>query len=104
MAFAAQKLVELGVVKQALAHGKAAVQAALAESDAAAADRATNKKIHNAAVQKRVADLPKGADQRKSPFAQRIKAQQKWMKLPVLPTTTIGSFPQTTEIRQARRV
>ena len=102
MAFAAQKLVELGVVKQALAHGKAAVQAALAESDAAAADRATNKKIHNAAVQKRVADLPKGADQRKSPFAQRIKAQQEWMKLPVLPTTTIGSFPQTTEIRQAR--
>ena len=102
MAFAAQKLVELGVVKQALAHGKAAVQAALAESDAAAADRATNKKIHNAAVQKRVADLPKGADQRKSPFAQRIKAQQEWMKLPVLPTTTIGSFPQTAEIRQAR--
>jgi len=94
--------VELGVVKQALAHGKSAVQAALAESDAAAADRATNKKIHNAAVQKRVADLPKGADQRKSPFAQRIKAQQEWMKLPVLPTTTIGSFPQTTEIRQAR--
>ena len=102
MAFAAQKLVELGVVKQALAHGKSAVQAALAESDAAAADRATNKKIHNAAVQKRVADLPKGADQRKSPFAQRIQAQQEWMKLPVLPTTTIGSFPQTTEIRQAR--
>ena len=102
MAFAAQKLVELGVVKQALAHGKSAVQAALAESDAAAADRATNKKIHNAAVQKRVADLPKGADQRKSPFARRIKAQQEWMKLPVLPTTTIGSFPQTAEIRQAR--
>jgi len=102
MAFAAQKLVELGVVKQALAHGKSAVQAALAESDAAAADRATNKKIHNAAVQKRVADLPKGADQRKSPFAQRIKAQQEWMKLPVLPTTTIGSFPQTAEIRKAR--
>ena len=102
MAFAAQKLVELGVVKQALAHVKSAVQAALAESDAAAADRATNKKIHNAAVQKRVADLPKGADQRKSPFAQRIKAQQEWMKLPVLPTTTIGSFPQTAEIRQAR--
>ncbi|MBH5329977.1 5-methyltetrahydropteroyltriglutamate--homocysteine S-methyltransferase [Eikenella sp. S3360] len=102
MAFAAQKLVELGHIKQALQHGKAAVQAALDESDAAAADRATNKKIHNAAVQKRVAELPKGADQRKSPFAVRIKAQQEWMKLPVLPTTTIGSFPQTTEIRQAR--
>ena len=102
MAFAAQKLVELGAVKQALAHGKESVKEAIAASDAAAADRATNKLIHNEAVQKRVADLPQGADQRKSPFAERIKAQQEWMKLPILPTTTIGSFPQTTEIRQAR--
>lgn len=102
MAFAAQKLVELGAVKQALAHGKESVKEAIAASDAAAADRATNKLIHSEAVQKRVADLPKGADQRKSPFAERIKAQQEWMKLPILPTTTIGSFPQTTEIRQAR--
>ena len=102
MAFAAQKLVELGAVKQALAHGKESVKEAIAASDAAAADRATNKLIHNEAVQKRVADLPQGADQRKSPFAERIKAQQAWMKLPILPTTTIGSFPQTTEIRQAR--
>ncbi|MFV2030419.1 5-methyltetrahydropteroyltriglutamate--homocysteine S-methyltransferase [Neisseria sp. S1] len=102
MAFAAQKLVELGVIKQALAHGKESVKDEIAASDAAAADRATNKKIHNEAVQKRVAELPQGADQRKSPFAERIKAQQAWMNLPALPTTTIGSFPQTTEIRQAR--
>ncbi|EGZ49997.1 5-methyltetrahydropteroyltriglutamate--homocysteine S-methyltransferase [Neisseria wadsworthii] len=102
MAFAAQKLVELGVIKQALAHGKDSVKDAIAASDAAAADRATNKKIHNDAVKARVANLPKGADQRKSPFAERIKAQHAWMNLPVLPTTTIGSFPQTTEIRQAR--
>ncbi len=102
MAFAAQKLVELGVVKQALEHGKDAVKDALAASDAAAADRATNKKIHNQAVQTRVANLRPGADARKSPFAQRIEAQQAWMKLPLLPTTTIGSFPQTSEIRQAR--
>ncbi|UOO81877.1 5-methyltetrahydropteroyltriglutamate--homocysteine S-methyltransferase [Uruburuella testudinis] len=102
MAFAAQKLVELGVVKQALAHGKDSVKEAVAASDAAAADRATNKKIHNEAVQKRVAGLRQGADQRKSPFAERIKAQQAWMNLPLLPTTTIGSFPQTIEIRQAR--
>ncbi|MDO5640157.1 MAG: 5-methyltetrahydropteroyltriglutamate--homocysteine S-methyltransferase [Neisseria sp.] len=102
MAFAAQKLVELGVVKQALAHGKDSVADAIAASDAAAADRATNKKIHNEAVQTRVANLRDGADQRKSAFAERIKAQQEWMKLPLLPTTTIGSFPQTLEIRQAR--
>ncbi len=102
MAFAAQKLVDLGVVKHALEHGKDAVKDALAASDAAAADRATNKKIHNQAVQERVANLRPGADARKSPFAQRIEAQQAWMKLPLLPTTTIGSFPQTSEIRQAR--
>ena len=102
MAFAAQKLVELGVVKQALEHGKDAVKDALAASDAAAADRATNKKIHILAVLERVANLRPGADARKSPFAQRIEAQQAWMKLPLLPTTTIGSFPQTSEIRQAR--
>lgn len=102
MAFAAQKLVELGHIKQALAHGKDSIKEALAASDAAVADRATNKKIHNDAVKTRLANLPKGADQRKSPFAERIKAQQAWMNLPILPTTTIGSFPQTTEIRQAR--
>ena len=102
MAFAAQKLVELGVVKRALEHGKDSVTAELKASDAAAADRATNKLIHNDAVKARLANLPKGADQRKSPFAERIKAQQAWMNLPILPTTTIGSFPQTTEIRHAR--
>ena len=102
MAFAAQKLVELGVVKRALEHGKDSVAAELKASDAAAADRATNKLIHNDAVKTRLANLPKGADQRKSPFAERIKAQQAWMNLPILPTTTIGSFPQTTEIRHAR--
>lgn len=102
MAFAAQKLVELGHIKQALAHGKDSIQAALNESDAAAADRATNKKIHNDAVKARLDNLPKGADQRQSPFAERIKAQQAWMNLPILPTTTIGSFPQTSEIRAAR--
>ena len=102
MAFAAQKLVELGVVKRALEHGKDSVAAELKASDAAAADRATNKLIHNDAVKARLANLPNGADQRKSPFAERIKAQQAWMNLPILPTTTIGSFPQTTEIRHAR--
>ena len=102
MAFAAQKLVELGVVKRALEHGKDSVAAELKASDAAAADRATNKLIHNDAVKARLTNLPKGADQRKSPFAERIKAQQAWMNLPILPTTTIGSFPQTTEIRHAR--
>ena len=102
LAFAAQKLQELGVIKQALAHGKDSVQEALAASDAAAAGRKTSKLIHNDKVAQRVASLREHADQRHSPFAQRIEKQQQWMNLPLLPTTTIGSFPQTQEIRQAR--
>lgn len=102
LAFAAQKLQELGIIKQALAHGKDTVQEALAASDAAAAGRKTSKLIHNDQVAARVANLRAHADQRHSPFAERIEKQQAWMKLPLLPTTTIGSFPQTQEIRQAR--
>lgn len=102
LAFATQKLQELGIIKQALAHGKDSVQEALAASDAAAAGRKTSKLIHNDKVAQRVASLREHADQRHSPFAQRIEKQQQWMNLPLLPTTTIGSFPQTQEIRQAR--
>ncbi|WP_371751683.1 5-methyltetrahydropteroyltriglutamate--homocysteine S-methyltransferase [Snodgrassella alvi] len=102
LAFAAQKLQELGIIKQALAHGKDSIQEALAASDAAAAGRKTSKLIHNDKVAQRVASLREHADQRHSPFAQRIEKQQQWMNLPLLPTTTIGSFPQTQEIRQAR--
>ena len=102
LAFAAQKLQELGIIKQALAHGKDSVQEALAASDAAAAGRKTSKLIHNDKVAQRVASLREHADQRHSPFVQRIEKQQQWMNLPLLPTTTIGSFPQTQEIRQAR--
>lgn len=102
LAFAAQKLQELGIIKQALVHGKDTVQQALVDSDTAAASRRTSKLIHNDQVAARVANLRAHADQRHSPFAQRIEKQQAWMNLPLLPTTTIGSFPQTQEIRQAR--
>ncbi len=50
----------------------------------------------------RLANLPKGADQRKSPFAERIVKQNAWLNLPLLPTTNIRFIPQTTEIRHAR--
>lgn len=102
LAFAAQKLQELGIIKQALAHGKDTVEKALAASDIAAAGRRTSHLIHNKQVATRIEQLRAHADQRHSPFAQRIEKQQAWMKLPLLPTTTIGSFPQTQEIRQAR--
>ncbi|STZ75775.1 5-methyltetrahydropteroyltriglutamate--homocysteine S-methyltransferase [Bergeriella denitrificans] len=102
LAFTLQKTDELRVLKTALNQGREAVAADLAASRAAAGSRAASTEIHRADVAERLADLPADADRRKSPFAERIKAQQAWLNLPALPTTTIGSFPQTTEIRQAR--
>lgn len=102
LAFCLQKVEELSVVKKALEQGRSAVQNELNASQAAADARANSKVIHRPEVAARLAALPANADQRKSPFATRIKAQQEWLNLPLLPTTNIGSFPQTSEIRQAR--
>ena len=102
LAFTLQKTQELRILKAALNEGRDSVAEELAASQAAADSRANSSEIHRADVAKRLADLPANADQRKSPFADRIKAQQAWLNLPLLPTTNIGSFPQTTEIRQAR--
>ncbi len=102
LAFTLQKIQELRVIKTALEQGRNAVQTELDASQAAAEARANSQEIHRPQVAQRLADLPAGADQRRSPFAERIKKQNAWLKLPLLPTTNIGSFPQTSEIRQAR--
>ena len=102
LAFTLQKIQELRVIKTALEQGRAAVQAELDASQAAADARKNSHEIHRTCVAERLASLPKNADQRKSPFAERIKLQNAWLNLPLLPTTNIGSFPQTTEIRHAR--
>ncbi|WP_109860516.1 5-methyltetrahydropteroyltriglutamate--homocysteine S-methyltransferase [Aggregatibacter aphrophilus] len=102
LAFTLQKIQELRVIKTALEQGRAAVQADLDASQTAADTRKNSREIHRTCVAERLANLPKNADQRKSPFAKRIKLQNAWLNLPLLPTTNIGSFPQTTEIRHAR--
>lgn len=102
LAFCLQKVEELSILKKALDQGRASVQAELDASQAAADARANSKVIHRPEVAARLASLPTNADQRKSPFAERIKLQKAWLNLPLLPTTNIGSFPQTTEIRHAR--
>lgn len=102
LAFGVQKLQEIGILKRALAHGLESLTAEIAASDAAAKHRAASPLTHRAEVAARLAALPADADRRHSAFAERIKAQQAHLNLPLLPTTTIGSFPQTTEIRQAR--
>ncbi|MBM5571474.1 MULTISPECIES: 5-methyltetrahydropteroyltriglutamate--homocysteine S-methyltransferase [Deefgea] len=100
LAFAKQKLAEISVLKRAL-NGEA-VAAELAANAVAQAHRRSSPRIHNPAVAARLAALPSDADQRISPFAIRQAAQRARFNLPLLPTTTIGSFPQTSEIRAAR--
>ncbi|HDR1932100.1 5-methyltetrahydropteroyltriglutamate--homocysteine S-methyltransferase [Pasteurella multocida] len=102
LAFTLQKVQELRIIKTALEQGRGAVQAELDASQAAADARANSKEIHRPEVAERLANLPVDADKRKSPFAERIAKQNAWLNLPLLPTTNIGSFPQTVEIRQAR--
>ena len=102
LSFTLQKVDELKVLKQALNHGRDAVKAELEASQAAADARANSKVIHKAEVAARLTNLPADADKRKSPFNERIAKQNAWLNLPLLPTTTIGSFPQTLQIRHAR--
>lgn len=102
LAFARQKLDELAILKLALVEGPAAVQTALDDNRAAITSRAESRRVHNASVKKRVAAIRAEDAERAAPYAARAEAQQARLNLPLLPTTTIGSFPQTAEIRQAR--
>ncbi|RJG42656.1 5-methyltetrahydropteroyltriglutamate--homocysteine S-methyltransferase [Motilimonas pumila] len=103
LAFAKQKLNELGQLKAIIESPSASEsQAALLASDEVVTSRASSDKIHREDVKQRVANLTSEASQRYSDFANRIKQQQAHLNLPAYPTTTIGSFPQTPEIRQAR--
>ena len=103
LAFALQKLDELRVLKTALVHGRAAVRTELDRAAAAAAARKRSPRIHVPQVQQRVAGLTDAAARRANPFAKRRPVQRARLRLPLYPTTTIGSFPQTREIRTARR-
>lgn len=102
LAFAVQKVNELKLVKRGLQQGRDSIGNELAASNFARDQRRSNPRIHRADVAQRLARLPAGSDQRASSYAVRAEAQASWLKLPLLPTTTIGSFPQTAEIRAAR--
>ncbi|KAA0088704.1 5-methyltetrahydropteroyltriglutamate--homocysteine S-methyltransferase [Paraburkholderia sp. T12-10] len=101
LAFATEKLDEVRTIALALDDAPAA-EPALAEADAARASRRTSGAVVNALVQKRVAAVTDEMASRKSAFAERNRLQREALRLPALPTTTIGSFPQTPAIRQAR--
>ena len=103
LSFAAQKLDELGLLGRALADAQApGVGEALADQRAALQARRQSARIHNPAVGRRMAES-NAVTRERAPFAERIARQQQLLKLPAFPTTTIGSFPQTAEIRALRR-
>lgn len=102
LAFATQKLDEIAVIAKGAQDGRGAVAQDLQASDAVQEDRRTSKRIHNDAVKSRVAAITPEMKARKAPFAERQKVQHAALKLPLYPTTSIGSFPQTQEIRKAR--
>ena len=102
LAFAKQKVVEVSVLAKGLFEGRDAIKAELEANAAAMASRRTSTRIHNAAVSARVAAITPEMATRKSPYAVRAKVQAAELKLPLFPTTTIGSFPQTDDVRAAR--
>ncbi len=102
LAFAVQKIEELAILKRALNEGRDSVADALAASSAAAAQRKVSPLIHNPDVTARVAAITPDMRERRSPYGVRMAVQADALKLPAYPTTTIGSFPQTGEVRRAR--
>jgi 5-methyltetrahydropteroyltriglutamate--homocysteine methyltransferase len=102
LAFAVQKLDEVRVLGVALNEGRQAVQDALLASSAARESRRTSQRVNNPEVQASVLALNTSLGERQAPYAVRAQLQAEQLRLPRFPTTTIGSFPQTGEIRKAR--
>ena len=102
LAGAQEKLAELGTLKRALTEGEGTVQEELQAARQAVVARAASPRVKNPAVARRLETLPVDADRRSAPFPARQAAQRARLRLPMFPTTTIGSFPQTAEIRAAR--
>lgn len=103
LAFAKQKTEEIVLLKY-LASNEIDINNSIRfeENTIANENRKTSKLIHNDAVKNRVASITTGDDQRQNPFSVRRKKQIDVLNLPLFPTTTIGSFPQTTEVRSWR--
>jgi 5-methyltetrahydropteroyltriglutamate--homocysteine methyltransferase len=103
LAFAVQKLAELSVLATALNHGRDSVAAELKANQQAINARHNSSKVHKPEVAQRVAAVEASMSERKNPYDSRIKQQRQRFPLPLFPTTTIGSFPQTGDIRQSRQ-
>jgi 5-methyltetrahydropteroyltriglutamate--homocysteine methyltransferase len=102
MAFAAQKLGEVAALKRGVSSGRSTIAAELKASSEVQMARRNSPRIHDHRVAQRMATVAPAMLSRARPFAERRQLQASEFKLPLFPTTTIGSFPQTGEIRAAR--
>lgn len=102
LAFAKQKTAELVTLARGLSQGTGTIAAELAANRADLASRANSAITHDPAVRARAAAITDTDGRRRAPYAERATAQRAHLGLPLLPTTTIGSFPQTAELRTAR--
>ncbi|HKH08442.1 MAG TPA: 5-methyltetrahydropteroyltriglutamate--homocysteine S-methyltransferase, partial [Agromyces sp.] len=100
LAFADQKVAQVATLAGGIAGGRDAIAAELDAASAALADRAAAPGVRVPAVRERLAGLG-DADFSRAAYDERVVAQE-GLDLPALPTTTIGSFPQTAQIRRAR--
>ncbi len=101
LAFATEKLQELSALTRAIGAGGEEAAVAFAESSAAVSSRRASRRIHRADVAARLKAVTADSLNRRSSYPARRSAQQS-LGLPAFPTTTIGSFPQTAEVRNAR--
>lgn len=102
LAFAVQKVDEIRTLVSALNLGRGVVQEALADNQLAVNARRNSSRVHDNAVKESVAQFTSSIGCRKSAYPERQREQSPLLNLPLYPTTTIGSFPQTHEIRHAR--
>ncbi len=101
LAFGSEKIREVATLATGLRAGREVIGDELSESRAAAATRAADPRLHDDTIRGRLAALTT-ADRTRIPAAERRVVQTTELTLPPLPTTTIGSYPQTTAIRVAR--
>ncbi|EKD55446.1 MAG: hypothetical protein ACD_60C00007G0010 [uncultured bacterium] len=103
LSFAKQKVHEIVLLANGLNQGEESIAASLAKNKEVISSRAHSARIHDKEVDERVKKVDEEFSQRKNPYAKRAVKQRELLKLPYLSTTTIGSFPQTQEIRKIRQ-
>lgn len=104
LAFADEKLDELVLLTKALTSGEASVSQQLEQCEKELQSLKNSGQRNRSDVQQAVTAISAGEPARSLPFSERHVAQQNKWQLPILPTTTIGSFPQSAEVRKARQL